>query len=311
MPLDLAFRRERTWHRSAAKAMGCECEILVDGDAALIPLAFARLRELEARFSRFLPESELNQALQRPEQWVDVSSDLFSALRWSVRLNDETAGRFDPTIRTALETLGYDRTFREIDTGQPLRSTAPAPGLSGLRLEAKRAAVWIPRGVSLDLGGIGKGLAADIVVRESMKAGATAVYVSFGGDIQAAGEAPEGGWNVPLLHPVTNDPIATHNLTEGALVMSTVAIRSWTVGGLRMHHIIDPHTGKPTSGDVIAVAVATRSAARAEGLAKAAIVAGLPGAIELLRTANVTGWVVTDTVTVVNGDPGPHATDPR
>ena len=282
--------------------MGCECEILVDGGPELIAKAFTRLRDLESTLSRFLPDSELNWLHDKAEQWVTVSPDLFSALRWSRRLYDETAGRFDPTIREALETLGYDRTFREIDPATPLRATSPAPGFDAVQLDAKRSTVWIPNGARIDLGGVGKGLAADIVVREVMAAGAAAVYVSFGGDIQAAGEPPEGGWQVPLLHPVTNNPIAVHTLTEGALVMSTVAIRRWSVAGVTMHHIIDPRNGRPTSGDVVAVAVTTRSAARAEGLAKAAIVAGMPGAVELLHTARVNAWVVTDTVLVVHGD---------
>ena len=300
--LDLTVRRERTWHRATARAMGCDCEILIDGGADLVAQAFARVRELEATLSRFLPDSELNTLLSTTDRWVDISPDLFSALRWASRLYDETAGRFDPTIRTALEALGYDRTFREIDLELAPRPTTPAPGFGGVQLDARRPAARVPAGLAIDLGGVGKGLAADIVVRDMMKAGATAVYVSFGGDIQAAGEPPEGGWNVPLMHPVTNEPIAVHNLTEGALVMSTVAIRRWTIDDRQMHHIIDPHTGLPTSGEVIAVAVATRSAARAEGLAKAAIVAGMPGAVELLATARVTAWVVTAAGThVVSG----------
>ncbi len=279
--------------------MGCECEILVDGGADLVAQAFARVRGLETTLSRFIPDSELNLLLASADRWVEVSADLFSALRWASRLYDETAGRFDPTIRTALEALGYDRTFREIDPSLPLRPTGPAPGFDGVQLDARRSAVWVPTGLQIDLGGVGKGLAADIVVRDLMQAGATAVFVSFGGDIQAAGEPPEGGWDVPLMHPVSNEPIAIHNLTEGALVMSTVAIRRWTIDDRAMHHIIDPHTGLPTSGEVIAVAVATRSAARAEGLAKAAIVAGMPGALELLATASVTAWVVTAAGTLV------------
>lgn len=279
--------------------MGCECEILVDGAAELVAQAFARVRGLESTLSRFIPDSELNLLLGCTERWVDVSPDLFSALRWASRLYGETAGRFDPTIRTALEALGYDRTFREIEPSFAPLPTGPAPGFGGVQLDAKRPAVWVPAGLKIDLGGVGKGLAADIVIRDLMKAGATAAYVSFGGDIQAAGEPPEGGWDVPLMHPITNEPIAVHNLTEGALVMSTVAIRRWTIDDRQLHHIIDPHTGQPTSGEVIAVAVATRSAARAEGLAKAAIVAGMPGAVELLATARVTAWVVTGAGTLV------------
>jgi thiamine biosynthesis lipoprotein len=308
VPVDLIVARQRTWHRAKAVAMGCECEILVDGGPNMIAAAFARLREIETHLSRFLPDSELNRLHHSAERWVAVSPDLFSALRWAKRLSQETNGSFDPTIRTALEALGYDRTFRDIDPQSPLRRTSPAPGLAGLQLDDARSSAWLPGGIRIDLGGVGKGLAADILAHELMGTGAGAAFVCLGGDIQAAGEPPDGGWPVPILHPLTDEPIAHHTLVEGALVMSTVSLRRWSVQGRMMHHIIDPQTGRPTDGDIVAVAVATRSAARAEGLAKAAIVAGMPDAITLLAAARVRAWIVTDhgDVTSVSDDSNPE-----
>ena len=82
------------------------------------------------------------------------------------------------------------------------------------------------------------------------------------------------GWRVPLLHPISGAVIDHHTLFAGAIVMSTVAIRRWTRGGIEHHHIIDPRTGLPSGTDLVAVAVADQSAARGEALAKAAIIAG-------------------------------------
>jgi thiamine biosynthesis lipoprotein len=74
--------------------------------------------------------------------------------------------------------------------------------------------------------------------------------------------------------------------------MSTSAMRKWECGGVPAHHIIDPRTGAPSNTDVVAVAVATRSSARAEALAKAVIVAGSTDGQELLKRAEVTAWIV-------------------
>lgn len=286
---------DRTWHRANARVMGSPSEILIDGPVDLVRVGFTRLRHLERTWSRFLPESELNRLQAWPGDWLECSDDLVGALRWCIRMHAETEGLFDPSIRTSLERLGYDRTFAEIveqaNCATAAAPTAPARGIAGLEISGNWAR--IAAGLSIDLGGIGKGLAADIVADELIAAGANSAYVSLGGDIHSAGEpVDEQGWRVPLLHPVTGEAVDHHALYSGALVMSTVAIRRWTRGGVEHHHIIDPRTGAPADTDVIAVAVADQSAARAEALAKAAIIAGTKGGAALLRCADVRAWII-------------------
>jgi thiamine biosynthesis lipoprotein len=275
--------------------MGSPSEILIDGPAELIALGFSRLRQLEQTWSRFLPDSELNRLQERRGQWLECSDDLVAALQWCLRMHTETRGLFDPSIRTNLEQLGYDRTFAEIveQSSQPNDGLLAdrSPGLNGLEISNNR--VRLAPGLSIDLGGIGKGLAADIVADELIVAGANSAYVSLGGDIQAAGEpVDEHGWQVPLLHPITGATIDHHALYAGALVMSTVAIRRWTRGGVDHHHIIDPRSGRPADTDLVAVAVADQSAARGEALAKAAIIAGADEGAALLLSADVKAWMI-------------------
>ena len=287
---------ERTWHQSTARVMGSPGEILIDGPVDLIRLGFSRLRHLEHTWSRFLPDSELNR-LQAWRGWLECSDDLVAALQWCIRMHAETRGLFDPSIRNSLEQLGYDRTFVEI-VEQSVRAAdlpevAPAAGLDGLDISGNWAR--IAPGLSIDLGGIGKGLAADIVADELIAAGANSAYVSLGGDIHASGEpVDEDGWKVPLLHPTTGEPVAHHALFSGALVMSTVAFRRWTRGGIEHHHIIDPRTGSPADTDLVAVAVADQSAARGEALAKSAIIAGRARGAALLRSADVKAWMISE-----------------
>ncbi len=288
---------ERTWHRSTARVMGSPSEILIDGPMELVRLGFSRLRQLERTWSRFLPDSELNRLQAWRGDWLECSDDLVAALQWSLRMHAETRGLFDPSIRSSLEQLGYDRTFAEIveHSNRPLDPpvTTPASGLDGLELSNNWAR--LTPGLSIDLGGIGKGLAADIVADELIAAGANSAYISLGGDIHASGEpVDDNGWRVPLLHPLTGEAVDHHALFSGALVMSTVALRRWRRGDVEHHHIIDPRSGTPADTDLVAVAVAAQSAARGEALAKAAIIAGsIEGAV-LLRSADVKAWMISD-----------------
>ncbi len=283
--------------------MGSPSEILIDGPVDLIRLGFSRLRQLEQTWSRFLPDSELNRLQARRGNGLECSDDLVAALQWCRRMHGETHGLFDPSIRASLEQLGYDRTFAEIVEQASRQSEATvataAPGIAGLEISDNWAR--LAPDLSIDLGGIGKGLAADLVADELIAAGANSAYVSLGGDIHAAGEpVDENGWRVPLLHPTTGAAVDHHALYSGALVMSTVAIRRWTRGEDEYHHIIDPRSGRPARTDLVAVAVADQSAARAEALAKAAIIAGSIDGAALLRAADVKAWMISaDRVDVV------------
>ncbi len=299
--LTLVVRDERTWHRASARLMGTVADVLVDGDVELIAAGFRRLRSLERAWTRFDPDSELNRLLRSAGTWHPVSDDLLRAITWSRRMHDETHGLFDPSIRRSLERAGYDRTFADlpVEVGEPAFEQEPcgiepAPGCDGIEVDHERQMVRMPAGLSIDLGGIGKGLAADIVAAELLALGARAVYISLGGDIHAQGEPPRPeGWTVPLLHPRTGATIAEHRLVDGGLVMSTTALRRWRHGSTWSHHIIDPRTGQPTNTDILAVAVAAPSAARAEALAKATIILGADAGSALLRGFGIQAWIMT------------------
>ena len=292
--LTLSLTDERTWFRASAPMMGSSAELLIDGTADDVAHGFRRLRVLERTWSRFDPSSELNRLHGRAGEWVAISDDLMRALVWAHRMHAETNGLFDPTVRRALELMGYDRTFRSVLDSDAPAPAAPAPGLGSLEIDRERSRVRLGSGIRIDLGGIGKGLAADLVARELLACGARSVCVSLGGDIHASGVPPEPqGWPVPLLHPVTGAPQDIHLLAGGGLAMSTVALRRWRRGSQELHHIVDPRTGHSCHTDLVAVAVAAASTARAEALAKVALILGADEGAALLRRCAVQGWLMT------------------
>jgi len=58
--------------------------------------------------------------------------------------------------------------------------------------------VRLPAGTGFDAGGIGKGLAADLVTTEAIAAGADGICVNLGGDLRVAGTGPDGAWTVGI-----------------------------------------------------------------------------------------------------------------
>ena len=210
-----------------------------------------------------------------------VSPSTFSLIARAVDAWRDTGGRYDPTVLAALEAAGYDRDFDAVArAGDDGRRDRPSrvPGCGDVELDSLVSAVRLPVGVALDLGGIGKGYAADEVSAELLDAGVpgvTGVLVNLGGDLRARGDAPQPhGWVVDVDDPLATGRTGLLAFAEGAIATSTKLRRAWTRGGRTLHHLIDPRTGEPAESGLASVTVVAGEAWRAEVLAKAAFVAG-------------------------------------
>jgi FAD:protein FMN transferase len=278
--------------------MGTFGELMIVGgtDAASTAWAIGRLEQLEQSWSRFRPESELRDMDRRAGEPAAASPDLIDAVGRALSLWYVTDGCFDPTIRHALEALGYDRTFRAVDPHGPALAgpAVPAPGCDGIRIDREREMLLLPKGVGIDLGGIGKGLAADIVATGLVERGALGACVGLGGDVRVAGAPPAGkAWAIRVEDPLDEaGTLCTQQLRDAAIVTSTTRFRRWTRGGRELHHLLDPATGEPADTTVLAVVATASEAWWAEGVAKAALVAGVDDGIALLERLGVAAVVV-------------------
>ena len=106
---------------------------------------------------------------------VVVSAETFALVARAVDAWRDTGGRYDPTVLAALEAAGYDRDFDDVRRRRRRRrgrgDPPPVPGCAAIELDPLVSAVRLPAGRALDLGGIGKGYAADVVSAELLDAG--------------------------------------------------------------------------------------------------------------------------------------------
>jgi thiamine biosynthesis lipoprotein len=278
-------RADRPVTACQVAAMGTQVELLVvDAPSGALAHARARLVGLEARWSRFRPDSEISTLNHAAGQPVAVSPETFTLVTLGVLGWQGTGGRFDPTVLDALEAAGYDRTFEQLAAGREGThpSPGPAPGLAGIALDVEGGTVTLPAGSRFDPGGIGKGYAADLVCGELRAAGAAGACVNVGGDLRVSGASPRGGpWVIAVPHPHRGQA-ATVELTEGAVATSSPLRRAWRAGGRLAHHLIDPRTGQPARTGILQATVVAGEAWRAEVAAKAAFLAGLPDGLDLV-----------------------------
>jgi thiamine biosynthesis lipoprotein ApbE len=276
---------------AAWRAIGTSVHLLVTD---LRALAAARrmltedLAALDAACSRFRADSEIAALDDAPGDRhgrtspVPVSPLLAEALAVALRAARLTDGDVDPTVGGALRAAGYDRDFALVQRdGPPVRLTVRSiPGWRAIELDETAGLVSLPTGTRLDLGATAKAWAADRAAARIAAELGCGVLVNLGGDIAVGGPAPGGGWRI-RVQDVTgrpedppDGPSAMIAIRTGGLATSSTAARRWRRGGDVLHHILDPHSGRPAAPVWRTASVAAASCADANAASTAAIIRG-------------------------------------
>jgi len=213
----------------------------------------SRVEELESAMTLFRPESPLVAFNRHPaDDWLPVPGDLMDAVWRSLEGNLASGGGFDPTVAPAMRAWGLHDLDPASTSQSVLRSWRARPSAAAIEIDRENFRLRRhDRRVELDLGGIGKGIAADAALDILRAAGSGAALVNFGGSIAVLGHPPgqPDGWPVGIVHPRRPGSVwSTLSLHHGHLATSGDYERTvQTTDGMK-HHLLDPASGEPTSG---------------------------------------------------------------
>jgi thiamine biosynthesis lipoprotein len=284
------------------RLMGTAAHLHLPGD--LIRPVTELLDRLESLWSRFLPESDISRLNAASGHPVAIDIETIGLLRVMVGAHLATDGAFDPTLLAPLVGLGYGVSRDDPDRVSTIPPTATRRGdVTSMLIDHSTGEVALPPGTILDAGGIGKGRAADLAVEFALREGAPGAMVEIGGDLRVEGQPDDAEhWTIDVLSPDRSSVTTQVELTSGAVATSTDALRTWIHDGQRVHHLIDPSTGRATDNGVIACTVIAATATWAEALTKPAFVRGRAEALTLADRLGIAMMV-----TEANGSE--HASD--
>jgi thiamine biosynthesis lipoprotein len=254
----------------------------------------AVMRHIDATMSTYKPSSEVSQVNARAADGpMQISKELFDLLVTAREYSRLTEGAFDITYAS----VGYLYDFRKRmrpDEVQ-IKTALPAVNYEHVLLDTEHQTVqFSQKGVRIDLGGIAKGYAVDGGIEALRKMGITHGYVAAGGDSRMIGDRLGKPWIVGIRDPMKGEGavIARVPLVDAAMSTSGDYERFFDEGGVRYHHIIDPHTGHSAS-KVRSATVIGHTAIRTDGLSKTAFVLGPEKAMEIYnRIADVDAIIV-------------------
>lgn len=217
------------------------------GDRA-VQAAFDEIKRLEQLLSTWRSDSELSrvnaEAGRRP---VQVSQETLQLVIRSQDIAQLTQGGFNIALGPAIE--AWSVTERQyIPEKEELERLKPLVEWAHIQVDTERRTVYLPRkGMRIDVGGIGKGYAADRAVEEMKRAGAIGGVVALSGDIKTFGIPPgQKGFSVGIRHPrQENALMAMIDLKDEAISTAGDYERFFERDGVRYHHILNPHTLQP------------------------------------------------------------------
>lgn len=209
--------------------------------------AFAELRRVEARLSRFDPGSDLTALNERAGRGpVAVGDDLLAVIRLSDSLRRKSGGVFDPAVEPVMRAWGFHAPRTAGPGARELAEARRAVAAARVVIEEGRVSL-LGEGSALDLGGIGVGYGLDRAGAVLRRHGIRAALLDVSGDCLAIGAPPgEPGWLVDIADPVRPGAVTRSiRLRDAALATSanTVSVLRWQ--GRVVGHVMDPRTAEP------------------------------------------------------------------
>ncbi len=287
-----------------AKRMGTTFRLVVYADGATATKAaaagFERVAALEAVMSDYRADSEVMLACKAndaaPGRPIRLSDDLLAVLTRSAEMSRVSGGAFDVTVGPLSKLWRISRKTQELPDAKELAAALALVGPDKLALDPVAKTMTLAKpGVRLDFGGVGKGFAADEVLKLLKRDfGISSALVAAAGDI-TCGDAPPGqpGWAVDIAPLRKGGPKRTLTLANASVSTSGDLEQVALIAGVRYSHVLNPKTGLGLTGRR-SVTVIARDGTTADGATKGAsvlpteraleFVAKLPGAEVLIVT---------------------------
>ena len=258
----------------------CTVTLFNQANDEVLDALFRRIHEIEERMSMFLPDSDISRinaaAGITP---VQVHDDVFMVIQRAVQIAELSGGAFDPTIGPLMTLWGIKEGNPAVPSQEAIAEVLPLVNWRNIELDRERRTVFLTSpGMTLDLGGIAKGYAADEALAIIRAARLERAIINLGGDVIMHGERPDGSpWRVGLHTPHAGQRTAL-GIIRGrdiTAVTSGVYEQYFEHNGVHYHHLLSPFDGRPARTGILSATIVSSGASMdADALSTAIFVLG-------------------------------------
>lgn len=245
--------------------------------------AFKRIELLNEHLSDYLDGSEINRlsAQSGTNNWVKVSDELFDVISTSKEISKQTNGCFDITVGPIVQMWRKAARKHVFPSSKEIRVARRGLGFAAIQIDAKNQRIKLSKkGMRLDVGGIGKGYAADEAIKVLKTFNIQSAMVDAGGDLALSDAPPQRkGWSISISSGT--DSIRTVELANVGIATSGATYRFIEHKGRKYSHIVNPFTGIGLEHHIQSTVIAPNGTL-ADAMATAISVAGIEKSKALL-----------------------------
>lgn len=257
-------------------------------DPELLTKSFDIIKGVDQWMSLNIDTSEVSQLNANAGNGpIKVSDELAYVLGVALKYGDLSDGYFDVSLEPVIKLWGIGTDNPRIPSEEELSEALQYVNYKNIVFDAQNQTVELQKGMAIDLGGIGKGYAADLVKDYLKSQGIVKAIINLGGNVDVIGEKAEGTpFKVGLQNPFAerNAYIGYVQVVDKTVVTSGVYERNFTENGVTYHHILDHVTGYPVMNGVSGVSVVTSRSIDADALSTTLFTLGVEDGLALANS---------------------------
>ncbi len=263
---------------------------------------FNEMHRIDSLMSPYKPASELARINKLAAQKaVKVSPELFKLIQKSLYFSEISAGAFDISFAS----IGFKYNYRKHIQPDSETIHQQLKNINYKNLIVKNQTLQFSKpGMSIDLGGIAKGYAVDRSINILQKCGIQQAMVSAGGDSRILGKKQGRPWMIGIQHPRKKEAIALSiPLFDTAISTSGDYERFFLSNNKRIHHIINPETGKSANKSWSATVIGP-NATTTDALSTTIFVLGAKKGLKLINSLDNIDAIIIDAQGIVHYSSG-------
>lgn len=243
----------------------------------------ARLSELESLFSTTDSNSEIYK-LNHSSEKIQVSSETYSLLSYSVKMAEIFNGHFNPTLFPVIREWGFTTGNYHVPSQEKINFLLKKTDFSQIQFFDDNF-VQLQDSMSVDFGSVAKGFASDEIVKILSENNILSALIDFGGNIIAFGEKPDSSfWRIGIKNPFGGEVSLAVKVKNQMVITSGGYERFFTDENQKKYiHIFDGKTGFPVENEIESVTIICENGLYADTLSTALFIIGSENAVSFWR----------------------------
>ncbi|WP_438347828.1 FAD:protein FMN transferase [Paenibacillus sp. FA6] len=219
---------------------------------------------------------------------VQVSEDTFHVISAAYEYSERSEGRFNMAIGPLVSLWNIGNEGAKVPPTDKINEAIQLSNYKNVELYPDKREVYLTeKGMSLDLGSIAKGFAADKIVEYLQAEEFNSAIVDLGGNVFAMGKKPgDKLWTIGIQDPdeTRGNPIGNIHVDNMTIVTSGVYERYFVENGKHYHHILDSKSGFPVENNINSVTILTDKSIDADGLSTALFALGIEKGLAFIES---------------------------